>query len=79
MASSIHKMSHFGLNMRNVMYAILEHGLEVAIVATEVSAEQHQRISFIGLIQTKWTLGIHLLNICILIKLTHTSEQLIYI
>ena len=53
MASSIHKMSHFGLNMRNVMYAILEHGLEVAIVVTEVSAEQPQRISFIGLIQPK--------------------------
>ena len=51
MASSTHKMSHFGLNMRNVMYAILEHGLEVDIVVTEVSAEQHQRISFIGLIK----------------------------
>ena len=53
MASSTHKMSHFGLNMRNVMYAILEHGLEVVIVDTEVSAEQPQRISFIGLIQPK--------------------------
>ena len=53
MASSTHKMSHFGLNMRNVMYAILEDGLEVAIVATEVSAEQPQKISLIGLIQPK--------------------------
>ena len=53
MGSSIHKMFPSGLNMRNAMYAILEHGLEVAIMVTEVSAEQPQRISFIGLIQPK--------------------------
>ena len=53
MASSIHKMSHFGLNMRNVMYAILEHGLEVAIVVTEVSAEQPQKTLLIGPFQSK--------------------------
>ena len=53
MGSSIHKMFPSGLNMRNAMYAILEHGQEVVIVDTEVSAEQPQKTSLIGPFQPK--------------------------